>query len=67
MLVKLFDANELITSVKIENIYLIEKVKSLESELSVAREQLNRTSPSKLENKLNVQKYFSNKTGLGFV
>ena len=67
MLVKLFDANELITSIKIENIYLIEKVKSLELELSIARGQLDRNSPSKLENKLNVQKYFSNKTGLGFV
>ena len=67
MLVKLFDANEHITSIKIENIYLIEKVKSLELELSIAREQLDRNSPSKLENKLNVQKYFSNKTGLGFV
>ena len=41
LLVKLFDANELITSIKIENMSLIEKVKSLESELSVAREQLD--------------------------
>ena len=31
LLVKLFDANELINSVKIENMSLIEKVKSLES------------------------------------
>ena len=48
LLVKLFNANELMTIVKIENMFLIEKVKSLESELLVAREQLDRTSTSKL-------------------
>ena len=63
-MVKLFDANELITSLKIENMSLIEKVKSLESELSIVREQLDRTSTSKLDDMLNVQKYFSNKIGL---
>ena len=62
-MVKLFDANELITSVKIENMSLIEKVKTLESELSIARDQLDRTSTYKLDNMLNVQKSFSNKTG----
>ena len=67
LLVKLFDANELITSVKIVNMSLIEKVKSLEFELIVAREQLNRTSTSKLDYMLNVPKSFSDKTGLGFV
>ena len=67
LLVKLFDTNELITSVKIENMSLIEKVKSLESELSIAKEQLDRTSTSKLDNILNVQKSSSDKTGLGFV
>ena len=67
LFVKQFDANELITSIKIENMSLIEKVKSLESELSVAREQLDRTSTSKKNNMFNVQKYFSNKTRLGFV
>ena len=46
---------------------LIEKVKSLEFELSVAREQLNRSSTSKLDNMLNVQKSISDKIGLGFV
>ena len=66
MLVKLFDANELIASVKIENMSLIEKIKSLESELFVAREQLNRTSTSKLDNMLNVQKPTYDKTRLGF-
>ena len=67
LLVKLFNANELITSVKIDNMSLIEKVISLESELSVVREQLDWTSTSKLYNMLNVQKSFSDKIGLGFV
>ena len=67
LLVKLFDANELITSVKIENMSLIGKVKSLEFELSLAREQLDRTSTSKLDKLLNVQKSASDKIGLGFV
>ena len=55
-----------LTAVKIENMSLIEKVKSLESELLVAREQLDRTSTSKLDNMLSVQKSTSDKTGLRF-
>ena len=35
--VKLFDANELLNNVKTENILLLDKVKSLELDLSVAR------------------------------
>ena len=66
-LVKLFNANELKTIVKIENMSLIERVKSLEFELFIAREQLDRTSTSKLDNMLNVQKFASNKTRSGFV
>ena len=38
LLLKLFDANELLNSVKIENMFLLEKVKSIELELFVARE-----------------------------
>ena len=67
LLLKLFDANELLNSVKIKNMSLIEKVKSLEFELFVAKEQLNRSSTSKLDNMLNVQKSISDKTRLGFV
>ena len=67
LLVKFFDANELINIVKIENMSLIEKDKSLEFELSIAKEQLNRSSTSKLDNMLNVQKSISDKTRLGFV
>ena len=39
LLVKLFDANELLNNVKIENMLLLDKVKNLELKLSVAREQ----------------------------
>ena len=38
LLVKLFDANELLNNVKIENMLLLDKVKNLELKLSVARE-----------------------------
>ena len=67
LLVKLLDANELKTIVNIENMSLIEKVNSLEFELLVAREKLDRTSTSKLDNMLNVQKSTSDKIGLRFV
>ena len=36
-LVKFFDANELLNNVKIENMLLLDKVKSLELDLSIAR------------------------------
>ena len=62
LLVKLFDANELLNNVKIENMLLLDKVKSLELDLSVAR-----SASSKLDQLLGVQKSHSNKSGLGFV
>ena len=37
LLVKLFDANELLNNVKTENMLLLDKVKSLELDLSIAR------------------------------
>ena len=46
---------------------MLEKVKSLELELFVAREHIDRTSTSKLDEMLHVQKSVSDKTGLGFV
>ena len=42
LLIKLFDATELLNNVKTENMLLLDKVKNLELELSVAREQTNR-------------------------
>ena len=38
LLLKLFDANELLDKVKTENMLLLDKVKNLELELFVARE-----------------------------
>ena len=45
---------------------LIDKVKSLEFELSIVREQLDRSSSSKLDDMLNIQKTIFDKTGLRF-
>ena len=45
---------------------LLDKVKNLELELSIAREQTNRTASSKLEHILSIQKSPLDKTGLGF-
>ena len=67
LLVKLFDANELLNNVKTENMLLLDKVKNLELELSVAREQTDRSASSKLDHLLSVQKSHFDKTGLGFV
>ena len=52
-LLKLFDANE-----------LLDKVKNLEHELSVAKEQTNRSASSKPDHMLSVQKSPSDKTGV---
>ena len=67
LLGKLFDANDLLNNVKTENMLLLEKVKNLEHELSVTREQTDRSASSKLDHILSVQKSPSNKTSLGFV
>ena len=45
----------------------MKKIKNLEHELFVAREQTDRSASSKLDHLLSVQKSPSNKTGLGFV
>ena len=67
LLGKLFNANDLLNNVKTENMFLLEKVKNLEHELSVTREQTDRSASSKLDHILSVQKSPSDKTGLGFV
>ena len=54
LLLKLLDANTLIDKVKTENILLLDKIKNLELELSVAREQTNRSASSKLDHMLSV-------------
>ena len=67
LLVNLFDATELLNNVKTENMLLLEKVKNLEHELSVAHKQTNRSASSKLNQMLSVQKSPSDKTGLRFI
>ena len=64
---KLFDANKLLNNVKTKSMLLLDKVKTLELELSVAKRQTNRSACSKLDHMLSVQKSHSNKIGLGFV
>ena len=66
LMLKLFDANELINKVKIKNMLLLDKVKNLELELSVARKQTNRFARSKLDHMLSIQKSPLDKIGLGF-
>ena len=66
LLLKLFVANKLLDRVKLENILLLDKVKNLELELSIAREQTNRTASSKIEHMLSIQKSPVDKTSLGF-
>ena len=56
LLVKLFDANDFLNNVKTENMLLLDKVKNLELELSVTREQTDRSASSKLDHMLSVQK-----------
>ena len=67
LLVKLFVANELLNNMKTENMLLLDKVKNLVLELSVAKEQTNRSRSSKLDHIPSVQKSPSDKIGLGFV
>ena len=67
LLVKLFDVNDLLNNVKTENMLLLDKVKNLELELYVAREQTDMFASSKLYHILSVQKSPFDKIGLGFV
>ena len=67
LLVILFNANELLNNVKTKNMLLLDKVKNLEIELSIAREQTDRSASFKLDQMLSVQKSPFDKTGLGFV
>ena len=67
LLLNLLDANELVNKVKIENMMLLDKIKNLDQELSIAREQTNRSASSKLDYMLSVQKSPLDKMGLGFV
>ena len=66
-LLNLLDANELVNKVNTENIMLLDKIKKLELELFVVREQTNRSASSKLYHMLSIQKSPLDKLGLDFV
>ena len=67
LLLKLFDANELIDKVKTENMLLLNKIKNLELELSVVREQTNKSTSFKIDHMLSIHKSPLDKTGLDFI
>ena len=67
LLLNLLNANELVNKVKTENTMFLDKIKNLELELSIVREQTNRSASSKLDHMLSVQKYPLDKTSLGSV
>ena len=52
LLMNLFDATKLLNNVKNENMLLLEKVKNLEHELSIVREEIDRSASSKLDHML---------------
>ena len=54
LLLKLFDADELINNVKTVNMLLLDIVKNLELELFVAREKTNMSISSKLDHMLSI-------------
>ena len=67
LLLNLLDANELVNKVKTENMMLLDKIKNLELELSITREQTNRSASSKLDHMLSVQKSLLDKMSLGCI
>ena len=63
---KFDEANQTIGALRFENNFLAEKTKKLEAELFEVKAQLERTSSTKLDEMLNIQKSASDRTGLGY-
>ena len=63
---KFDEANQTIGALRFENNILAEKTKKLEAELFQVRAQLERTSSTKLDEMLSIQKFASDRTGLGY-
>ena len=63
---KFDEANQTIGALRFENYFLVEKTKKLEAELFQVRAQLERTSSTKLDEMLNIQKSASDRTCLGY-
>ena len=52
---------------RLKNLLWLKRLKELENDLSITREQLGRSSSSKLDVMLSAQKSSSNKTSLGYI
>ena len=63
---KFDEANQKIGALRFENNFLAEKTKKLKAELFQVRVQLERTSSAKLDEMLSIQKFASNRIGLGY-
>ena len=63
---KFDEANQTIRALWFENNFLAEKTKKLEAELFQVRTQLERTSSTKLDEMLSIQKSASDRTSLGY-
>ena len=63
---KFDEANQTIRALRFENNFLAKKTKKLETELVQVRAQLERTSSTKLDDMLSIQKSASDRTGLGY-
>ena len=63
---KFDEANQTIGVLRFENNFLVEKTKKLEVELCQVKAQLKRTSSTKLDEMLSIQKSASDRTGLGY-
>ena len=64
--IKFDEANQTIGALRFENNFLVEKTKKLEVELFQVRAQLKRTSSAKLDEMLSIQKFASDRIGLGY-
>ena len=62
---KFDEANQTIEVLRFENNFLAKKTKKFEAKLFQVRAQLERTSSAKLNEMLSLQKFTSNRTGLG--
>ena len=63
---KFDEANQTIEALRFENNFLTEKIKKFEAELFQVRAQLERTSSAKLDEMFSLQKFASDRTGLGY-
>ena len=63
---KFDEANQTIGVLRFENNFLAEKTKKLEAKLFQVRAQMERTLSAKLDKMLSLQKYASDRTGLGY-